>query len=75
MDWRLVPVMAVLYLLSHIYRGNIGNAKIEGMDIDLGLKGNKYNIITTVLFVPCIIFEVPQILCSRKSEPNGSFRS
>jgi hypothetical protein len=48
--------MAVLYLLSHIDRANIGNAKIEGMDKDLGLTGNQYNIATTIFFVPYIIF-------------------
>lgn len=53
---RLVPIMAVLYLLSHIDRANIGNAKIEGMDKDLGLVGNQYNIATTIFFVPYIIF-------------------
>jgi hypothetical protein len=55
-DFRLIPVMAFLYLLSHIDRGNVGNAKIEGMDKDLGLVGNQYNIISTIFFVPYIIF-------------------
>ena len=48
--------MAILYLLSHIDRGNIGNAKIEGMDKDLGFTGNQYNIVSTIFFVPYIIF-------------------
>lgn len=55
-DFRLIPVMSLLYLVSHIDRGNIGNAKIEGMDKDLGLVGNQYNIISTIFFVPYIIF-------------------
>lgn len=46
----------MLYLLSHIDRGNIGNAKIEGMDKDIGLVGNQYNIASTIFFVPYIIF-------------------
>lgn len=48
--------MGILYLLSHIDRGNIGNAKIEGMDKDLGLTGNQYNVASTIFFVPYIIF-------------------
>ncbi|KAK8064436.1 High-affinity nicotinic acid transporter [Apiospora phragmitis] len=55
-DLRLVPIMALLYLCSHIDRGNIGNAKIEGMDKDLGLPGNQYNIASTIFFIPYIIF-------------------
>jgi hypothetical protein len=55
-DFRLISVLGVLYLLSHIDRGNIGNAKIEGMDKDIGLTGNQYNIASTIFFVPYILF-------------------
>lgn len=55
-DLRLIPIMGILYLLAHIDRGNIGNAKIEGMGKDLGLTGNQYNIASTIFFVPYIIF-------------------
>ena len=61
-DLRLIPIMGVLYLLAHIDRGNIGNAKIEGMDKDLGLVGNQYNIASTIFFVPYIIFGKTQLV-------------
>ncbi|BCS22289.1 uncharacterized protein APUU_30514S [Aspergillus puulaauensis] len=69
-DFRLIPIMAILYLLSHIDRGNIGNAKIEGMDKDLGLVGNQYNIASTIFFVPYIIFEVPSNIVLKKVRPS-----
>ncbi|KAH7183386.1 major facilitator superfamily domain-containing protein [Fusarium flagelliforme] len=69
-DFRLLPIMAVLYLLAHIDRGNIGNAKIEGMDKDLGLVGNQYNIASTIFFVPYIIFEVPSNIILKKVRPS-----
>jgi hypothetical protein len=37
-DMRLVPMLAILYLISHLDRANIGNAKIEGLAEDLGCK-------------------------------------
>ena len=43
-DLRLVPLLALLYLVAHIDRANIGNAKIEGMEEDLKLTGYQYNI-------------------------------
>lgn len=43
-DLRLVPVLALLYLASHIDRANIGNAKIEGLLEDLNMDGIQYNI-------------------------------
>ena len=43
MDLRLIPMLALLYLLSFLDRGNIGNAKIEGLTEDLGISGAQYN--------------------------------
>lgn len=43
MDLRLIPMLALLYLLAFLDRGNIGNAKIEGMLDDLHMTGPQYN--------------------------------
>jgi hypothetical protein len=50
MDVRLIPMLALLYLLSFLDRGNIGNAKIQGLLVDLNLSadGSQYNIALTV---------------------------
>jgi hypothetical protein len=48
MDLRLIPMLALLYLLSFLDRGNIGNAKIEGLTEDLGMSGAQYNWCLTV---------------------------
>ncbi|GES62866.1 MFS transporter [Aspergillus terreus] len=58
-DTRLVPMLAVLYLISHIDRANIGNAKIEGLLDDLGLDGIQYNIALSIFFIPYVLLEVP----------------
>jgi len=36
-------MLALLYLLSFLDRGNIGNAKIEGLTEDLNMTGAQYN--------------------------------
>ncbi|KAK7730821.1 hypothetical protein SLS57_001655 [Botryosphaeria dothidea] len=36
-DRRVLPIVCVLYVLSYLDRGNIGNAKTAGADVDLGL--------------------------------------
>ena len=43
MDLHLIPMLALLYLLAFLDRGNIGNARIEGLDKDLKLTGSQYN--------------------------------
>ncbi|CAN9417370.1 unnamed protein product [Alternaria alternata] len=65
-DIRLVPMLAILYLISHIDRANIGNAKIEGMVTDLGLDGVQWNIVLSVFFVPYILLEVPSNILLKK---------
>lgn len=44
MDIRLIPVLAVLYLMAFLDRGNVGNAKIEGLTEELKMTGPQYNI-------------------------------
>jgi hypothetical protein len=50
MDIRLIPNLALLYLLSFLDRGNIGNAKIQGLTEDLHMTGRQYNWCLTVFF-------------------------
>ncbi|KAJ9632925.1 hypothetical protein H2204_007493 [Knufia peltigerae] len=58
-DYRLIPLLTLLYLLAYIDRSNLGNAKIAGMYDDLELYGMKYNTALTVFFVTYVIFEIP----------------
>jgi hypothetical protein len=52
-DVRLVPMLALLYLICHIDRANIGNAKIEGMVEDLGMTGVQYNTVLSICEYYC----------------------
>ena len=58
MDVRIVPVLTILYLLAFLDRGNIGNAKIEGLAEDLHLTGGQYNWALTAFFFTYCAFEV-----------------
>lgn len=62
MDLRLLPMLALLYLLSFLDRGNIGNAKIEGLTETLNMNGPEYNWCLTVFFFTYCAFEVPSNL-------------
>lgn len=70
MDLRLIPMLALLYLLSFLDRGNIGNAKIEGLVEDLGMSGAQYNWCLTVFFFTYAAFEVPSNLLLKKLRPS-----
>ncbi|KAL1738997.1 major facilitator superfamily domain-containing protein, partial [Schizophyllum fasciatum] len=48
LDLHLMPIIFCMYLFSALDRGNLGNAKTDGLNADLGLVGNQYNNILTV---------------------------
>lgn len=52
-------MLAVLYLISHLDRANIGNAKIEGLLEDLDMDGIKYNIALSLFFIPYVLLGMP----------------
>ncbi|KAK4238961.1 major facilitator superfamily domain-containing protein [Achaetomium macrosporum] len=70
MDMRLIPMLALLYLLSFLDRGNIGNAKIEGLQEDLGLTNDQYNWCLTAFFFTYAAFEVPSNLMLKRVRPS-----
>ncbi|KAI1208042.1 major facilitator superfamily transporter [Annulohypoxylon truncatum] len=70
MDIRLIPMLILLYLLSFLDRGNIGNAKIEGLQEDLGMSSDEYNLCLTVFFFTYGVFEVPSNLLLKKLRPS-----
>ena len=43
-DYRLLPLLVVLYTLSFLDRVNIGNARLWNLEKDLGMDGYDYNI-------------------------------
>lgn len=63
-------MLALLYLLSFLDRGNIGNAKIEGLQEDLGISPDEYNWCLTVFFFTYAAFEVPSNLLLKKLRPS-----
>ncbi|KAF2157979.1 MFS general substrate transporter [Myriangium duriaei CBS 260.36] len=61
-DTHVVPWLFFMYLLSHIDRSNIGNARIAGLAKDLELTGIRFNRMLTVYYVTFICACVPSNL-------------
>ncbi|KAK0634307.1 major facilitator superfamily domain-containing protein [Bombardia bombarda] len=70
MDLRLIPMLALLYLLSFLDRGNIGNARIEGLTDDIHISPDQYNWCLTVFFFTYAAFEVPSNLLLKRLRPS-----
>ncbi|CCG91119.1 Hypothetical protein PCPN_1754 [Pediococcus pentosaceus IE-3] len=56
-DFYVVPPFILLYFLAFLDRVNISNAKVYGMEDELGLHGNQFNTALTIFFVPYVFFE------------------
>ncbi|KAJ7287183.1 major facilitator superfamily domain-containing protein, partial [Mycena rebaudengoi] len=65
-DWRLLPILGILYALALIDRTNISIARVVGLDEDLGLSiGSRFSIVVGIYFVP----QLPSNLVLRKVGP------
>ncbi|KAI8996642.1 MFS general substrate transporter [Trametes punicea] len=69
-DLKLMPILTIMYLCSFLDRGNIGNAKLQGLVTQLDMTGNKYNIALTMYFIPYCLFECPANLVLKKFRPS-----
>ncbi|TGJ71576.1 hypothetical protein EYR41_003535 [Orbilia oligospora] len=71
LDFHIIPVVMLLYLCSFLDRINIGNAKLYGLEEDLGMTGTlKYQTAVSLLFVTYLLFEVPSNLVIKKFRPS-----
>ncbi|KAJ6151243.1 hypothetical protein N7470_007837 [Penicillium chermesinum] len=70
MDMHILPFVVLLYLFSFLDRVNIGNARLYGLEEDLGLVGTQYQVAVSILFVTYCFFEVPSNLVIKKLKPS-----
>lgn len=69
-DIRILPVLAIMYLFHSLDKSNLGNAKTASLEKTLGLRGNQYNIILSVFFVPYVLTAPFLALLGKKYGPN-----
>lgn len=56
-DRRVVPIVCILYVLSYLDRGNIGNAKAAGADVDLGIGDKGWTWVLNAFYICYVLFE------------------
>lgn len=72
MDWRLIPFLALLYLLSFLDRTNIGNARLDTLEDDLGMPKTslQYNNALAIFFPFYVAAEVPSNMAMKRFRPS-----
>lgn len=56
-DKHILTFLCFLYFLSHLDRGNIGNAKVAGMTKDLNISSHEFSLVVIFFFVGYIAFQ------------------
>lgn len=67
-DVRVVPMLCMLYLTAYLDRTNIGNARLLGLEAELGMPSNGYNTAVWVFFLTFVLMEVPSNLVMARSK-------
>ncbi|KAF6744578.1 major facilitator superfamily domain-containing protein [Ephemerocybe angulata] len=62
LDWILLPLFTMIYCCNFIDRTSIGNARVAGLETDLGMTGFDLNIALTTFYIAYISADIPSNL-------------
>ncbi|KAH9218978.1 MFS transporter [Leptodontidium sp. 2 PMI_412] len=69
-DMRLMPCLILMIIMNYLDRNALANARIQGLDVDLGLKGNQFNTAISVLFAGYIALQIPSNAFITRTRPS-----
>ncbi|KAH7329636.1 major facilitator superfamily domain-containing protein [Stachybotrys elegans] len=69
LDLRIIPLICWIYLMNFMDRVGIGNARLYGLEEDLGLTGDQFQLAVSILFVTYCLFETPSNLIIKRLQP------
>ncbi|KAK1142905.1 hypothetical protein N8T08_007146 [Aspergillus melleus] len=58
-DLFLLPLLCLMYFFDCMDRSNLANAKTDGLENDLNLKGNEYSLIVLLFYIPFGLCDLP----------------
>ncbi|KAK3688677.1 major facilitator superfamily domain-containing protein [Podospora appendiculata] len=75
-DWHLIPLLAVMYMVKTVDFTNVANARVmdrgtpQNILTELGISSDAYNFVTTAYYIPYIIAETPSNLLVKYCKPS-----
>lgn len=67
-DWHIMPLCSIMFLLKNLDADNISNARIMNKGTDqnimtqLGMSSDAYTLLTVLYYIPYIVLEAPSNL-------------
>lgn len=69
-DLRIFPALVILFILNFLDRNNFANARLKGLEQDLGLSDVQYQTCISILLVGYVVMQVPSnMLLDKLSKP------
>ncbi|KAF9776506.1 hypothetical protein IL306_005289 [Fusarium sp. DS 682] len=68
-DWRLLPIVSLMYLMNHLDRMNVSNARLAGFQSDLNMSDTTWNAGISTFYVGYTIAQLPGNLLLAKTNP------
>ncbi|KAI0057886.1 MFS general substrate transporter [Artomyces pyxidatus] len=59
LDMRLLPAIVIIFIMNYIDRTAISAARLKGLELDLHLTANQYNIVIAVLYASYCPAQIP----------------
>ena len=69
-DLHVLPMLIPMYLLNILDRSNLAQARLGGLEGDLGMTGTDFNLATSILFVGYLTMQLPSNLLITKIRPS-----
>ncbi|KAJ9119106.1 hypothetical protein QFC22_003597 [Naganishia vaughanmartiniae] len=71
LDMIILPFAALLYLSAYLDRGNLGNARLQGLQKKvLDNSDEKYSLALACFYITYIVFSIPGTLLSKQINPS-----
>ncbi|KAJ2964663.1 hypothetical protein NQZ79_g547 [Umbelopsis isabellina] len=70
LDMRLVPMLTFLYICQRLDNSNIGNAKVAGLQTDLGLSNFQYSWAISIYTLGIMAMQIPSNMILERSRPS-----
>lgn len=65
-DFRLLPMIILMYIMNYLDRNNIATARLAGLQTDLKLTDTQYQTSVSILFVGYLLMQIPSNLLLNK---------
>ncbi|GME28486.1 hypothetical protein GTA08_BOTSDO11249 [Neofusicoccum parvum] len=69
-DLRIMPCLFLVIVLNYLDRNALANARVQGIEESLGLKGSQFNTAISVLFAGYLALQIPSNLILTRVRPS-----